>query len=87
MGNNCWISKFQQSHVLFEEGGVSDHARMATMLRSAGSVNPKPFNLFTHVANHPLFIEVVNRVWNVTPPLYHSRSTLKRFHDKLKMLK
>ncbi|KAH0911757.1 hypothetical protein HID58_035078 [Brassica napus] len=30
MGNNCWILKFQQSYVLFEVGGVLDHARMVT---------------------------------------------------------
>lgn len=32
MGNSSWISRFEQSHTLFEVGGVSDHSRMVTIV-------------------------------------------------------
>ncbi|KAH0858835.1 hypothetical protein HID58_087096, partial [Brassica napus] len=37
--------------------------------------------------SHPWFLEAVSRVWNETAPLFHSRSALRRFQDKLKALK
>lgn len=67
MGNNCWLSQFQQSHVAFEKGGVSDHSRMVTSLRTTTQGNTKPFKFFTHVASHPEFLAVVSQVWNSTP--------------------
>ncbi|KAF3586700.1 hypothetical protein F2Q69_00027365 [Brassica cretica] len=47
----------------------------------------KPFKFFNHIALHPRFLEVVDRVWNETAPLYHSLSALQIFQDKLKGLK
>lgn len=47
----------------------------------------QPFKFFNLVASHPRFFEVVSRVWNETDPLFHSRSALRRFHEKLKSLK
>lgn len=87
MGNSCWVSTFEQSNVVFEAGGVSDHVRMVTQLHDRGLVKPKPFKFFIHVTQHPQFLEIVQRVWNSTAPLFHSRSALRRFHDKLKALK
>ncbi|KAJ4889497.1 Endonuclease/exonuclease/phosphatase protein [Raphanus sativus] len=40
-------------------GGVSDHLRMWTQLRPSTPTNRKPFKFFTHVINHPQFLEVV----------------------------
>lgn len=87
MGNSCWHTRFPQSHVAFEVGGVSDHSRMVTNLRLVTQGNTKPFKFFTHVATHPEFLEVVSHVWNSTPHLFHSRSALKRLQEKLKLLK
>ncbi|KAF2548880.1 hypothetical protein F2Q70_00020395 [Brassica cretica] len=47
----------------------------------------KQFKFFNHIASHPRFLEVVDRVWNETAPLYHSLSDLQIFQDKLKGLK
>ena len=87
MGNSSWISRFEQSHTLFEAGGVSDHSRMVTIVHDNPVENQKPFKFFTHVVSHPQFLEVVDQVWNSTAPLFHSRTALKKLQDKLKMLK
>ena len=83
MANSCWISAFPQSFATFESGGLSDHLRMHVQLRDIPQSNMKPFKFFTHVTNHPRFLEVVARVWNETPPLFHSRSALGKFQEKL----
>lgn len=44
----------------------------------------KPFKLSSHVASHPRVLEVVASNWGNHIPLYHSRSALKLFHNKLK---
>ncbi|KAH0872433.1 hypothetical protein HID58_069795 [Brassica napus] len=87
MGNSSWISRFEQSHTLFEAGGVSDHSRMVTIVHDNPVGNRKPFKFFTHVVSHPQFLEVVDQVWNSTAPLFHSRTALKKLQDKLKMFK
>lgn len=87
MGNSRWFTVFPQSHALFEAGGVSDHLRMVSQLHPAAPGNPKPFKFFNHVASHPQFLEVVRGIWLSTDPITHSRSALKRFHEKLKLLK
>lgn len=87
MGNSVWISGFPNSHVFFETGGVLEHSRMVTQLHAPMPSNPKPFKFFTHVVSHPEFLEVVRQVWSSSPGLFHSRSALKLFHWKLKMLK
>ncbi|KAJ4916863.1 hypothetical protein Rs2_02413 [Raphanus sativus] len=60
---------------------------MWTQLRLSAPTNRKPFKFFTHVINHPQFLEVVGNIWNSQEPLFHSRSALKLFHSKLKNLK
>ncbi|KAH0928385.1 hypothetical protein HID58_014112, partial [Brassica napus] len=87
MVNSCWISSFPQSFVSFESGGVSDHLRMHTQLRDVPQGNMKPFKFFTHLTNHPRFLEVVARVWNESEPIFHSRSALRKLQEKLKALK
>ena len=87
MSNSYWIGQFPNSYVTFESGGVSDHMRMHIQLREAPQGNSKPFKFFHHTASHPRFLEVVSRIWSETAPLYHSRSALKLFQDKLKALK
>ena len=87
IGNSCWVSSFGQSHTLFEAGEISNHSRMVTTLRDNIPGNRKPFKFFTHVVNHPQFLEVVGQVWNSTGPLFHSRTALKKLQEKLKMLK
>lgn len=87
MINSCWISALPNSFVTFESGGVSDHLRMHIQLREVPQGNAKPFKFFNHTASHPRFLEVVDRVWNETAPLFHSRTALRRFQDKLKALK
>ena len=85
--NSSWLAAFPQGFTKFESGGVSDHLRVKTQIRASTPWNMKPFKLFTHVASHPRFLEVISQVWSSTSPLYHSRSALKLFHSKLKMLK
>lgn len=87
MSNSCWIGTFLNSYVTFESGGVSDHLEMHIQLREAPPGNSKPFKFFNHTAAHPRFLEVVHRIWNETGPLFHSRSALRMFQDKLKALK
>ncbi|KAG2250693.1 hypothetical protein Bca52824_080829 [Brassica carinata] len=87
MINSCWIGGFPNSFVSFESGSVSDHLRMHIQLREAPQGNSKPFKFFNHTASHPRFLEAVSRVCNETAPLFHSRSALRRFQDKLKALK
>lgn len=60
---------------------------MISQLCLATPGNSKPFKFFTHVASHPKFLAVVSGIWHSTDPLTHSRYALKRFHDKLKLLK
>ena len=87
MVNSCWISALPNSFVTFESGGVYDHLRMHIQLREVPQGNAKRFKFFNHTASHPRFLEVVDRVWNETAPLFHSRTALRRFQDKLKALK
>ena len=87
MVNSYWLQAFPQSYATFESGGVSDHLCMHVLLREAPQGNMKPFKFFTHTTSHPRFLEVVDRIWNQTAPLYHSRSALQLFHEKLKSLK
>lgn len=87
MINNVWINEFPHSFVTFESGGVSDHMRMHTQLRDVPPVNMKPFKFFNHLIGHPKFLEVVERVWNESPPFFHSQSALGMFQEKLKALK
>ncbi|KAL0657477.1 hypothetical protein Bca4012_078062 [Brassica carinata] len=87
MANTSWINVFPQSFATFEAGGVSDHLRMHVQLRDISRSNAKPFKFFTHVTNHPRFLEVVGRIWNESPPLFHSRAALGKLQEKLKALK
>lgn len=87
MVNSQWLSAYSVSFTTFEAGGVSDHLRCWTQLKSAEPTNRKPFKFFTHVTNHPQFLEVVDHGCNSLPPLHHSRLALKIFHSKLKGLK
>lgn len=87
MANSSWVNAFPHSFATFESGGVSDHMCMHTQFREVTQGNMKPFKFFNHVASHPRFLEVVSRVWNETEPLFHSRSALRRFYEKLKSLK
>lgn len=79
MVNSFWLQAFPQSYATFESGGVSDHLRIHVLLREAPQGNMKPFKFFTHTTSHPRFLEVVDRIWNQTAPLYHSRSALQLF--------
>lgn len=87
MVNSYWLQAFPQSYATLESGGVSDHLRMHVLLREAPQGNMKPFKFFTHTTSHPRFLEVVDRIWNQTAPLYHSRFALQLFQTKLKSLK
>lgn len=87
MVNSCWINPFPNSFSTFESGGVSNLLRRHIQIREASKRNMKPFKFFNHIALHPRFLEVVDRVWNETAPLYHSLSALQIFQDKLKGLK
>lgn len=87
MINSVWINEFSHSFVTFEYGGFSDHMRMHTQLRDVPPVNMKPFKFFNHLIGHPKFLEVVERAWNESPPLFHSPSALGMFQEKLKALK
>lgn len=87
MVNICWINASPHSYTTFESGGVSDHMLMHTQLREVPHGNIKSFKFFNHVASHLRFLEVVSRVWNDIEPLFHSRSALRRLHEKLKSLK
>lgn len=42
---------------------------------------------FNYLANHEDFLHTAKEVWDTSPKLYHSRSTLSCFHRKLKLLK
>lgn len=77
MVNSCWLNAFPQSYTTFESGGVSDHQRMHILLREAPQGNMKPFKFFNHTTNHPRFLEVVERVWNESASIFHSRTALK----------
>ncbi|KAF2550515.1 hypothetical protein F2Q68_00033832 [Brassica cretica] len=87
MVNSCWLNAFPQSYTTFESGGVSDHQRMHTLLREAPQGNMKPFKFFDHTTSHPRFLDVVERVWNESAPIFHSRTALKCLEEKLKSLK
>lgn len=66
---------------------MSDHLCMHILLQAAPQGNMKPLKFFNHTAAHPRSLEVVDRIWNESAPLYHYRSTLKRLQEKLKSLK
>ncbi|KAF2553590.1 hypothetical protein F2Q68_00033831 [Brassica cretica] len=87
MVNGCWLNAFPQSYTTFESGGVSDHQLMHTFLREAPQGNMKPFKFFDRTTSHPRFLEVVERVWNESAPIFHSRTALKCLQEKLKSLK
>lgn len=84
MVNNVWLQSFMQSYATFESGGVSDQLRMYVLLKEAPQGNMKPFKFFNHTTSHPRFLEVVEHIWNQSAPIYHSRSVLKLFQEKLK---
>ncbi|KAG2292777.1 hypothetical protein Bca52824_039446 [Brassica carinata] len=83
----CWINASPHSYTTFESGDVSDHMLMHTQLREVPHGNIKSFKFFNHVASHPRFLEVVSRVWNDIEPMFHSRSAVRRFYEKLNSLK
>ncbi|XP_024006446.1 uncharacterized protein LOC112082955 [Eutrema salsugineum] len=78
VNNACSI--FPQSFAAFETNGISDHARCVIWLDNNVTDKHHHFQFFK-------FLETVNQVWRETPPLFHYRSALHRFHRKLKSLK
>ncbi|KAH0911260.1 hypothetical protein HID58_034581, partial [Brassica napus] len=45
------------------------------------------FSTFQLLFNHNKFIPTLQRIWDLSPPLLHSRMALHLFHMKLKLLK
>ena len=82
-----WLKRYPQSYANFYAGGVSDHARCLVRLTGQLDESRKPFRFFNYLADHEEFLPTVKGVWDTTPQLYHSRSALTCFHQKLKQLK
>ena len=85
--NQSWMSQYPSSSAHFDAGGISDHARC--LIRTTGVVNDarKPFRFFNYLTEHNEFLPTLQRIWDTTVPLFHSRAALTRFHNKLKLLK
>lgn len=78
---------FPHSQVHFEAGGISDHARCYVRIADRPAGNRKPFRFFNYLADHNQFTPTLQRIWDLRPPLFHSRMSLHLFHMKLKLLK
>ena len=68
-------------------GGVSDNARCLVTLTVRQASVRKPFKFFNFLIENVEFAPTVAHKWSETAPLYHSRTSLHRFHQKLKALK
>lgn len=87
MINETWMHRFPQSYAIFDTGGVSDRERCMVSLSDSREEVRRRFKIFNFLAEHEQFIPTVKAVWDSSEPLHHSRSTLSRFHHKLKELK
>ena len=87
MVNRDWVMCFPHSQVHFEAGGISDHARCYVRIADRPAGNRKPFRFFNYLADHNQFTPTLQRIWDLRPPLFHSRMSLHLFHMKLKLLK
>lgn len=85
--NGDWLRFFPYSQAHFEAGGISDHTRCSVCIADRPTGNRKPFRFFNYLADHNQFIPTVQRIWDLSPPVFHSRMALHLFHRKLKLLK
>lgn len=85
--NAAWLRVYPQSFSQFEAGGISDHDRCVVQLSGSHNETRKPFHFFNYLREHEEFLLTVKRVWESTQVIYHSRSSLSKFHAKLKLLK
>lgn len=85
--NASWKVRFPHAHAIFETNGISDHARCCVFSSPQLPARNYPFKFFNFIVAHPRFIEVASEPWQSTTPIFHSRSALSRFHQKLKLLK
>ena len=85
--NQEWLTRYPQSCAHFDAGGISGHARC--LIRLTGTTNEarKPFRFFNYLTEHNDFLPTIKGVWDTSAALYHSRTALTRFHQKLKLLK
>lgn len=85
--NGEWLQAFPRSYAKFDAGGVSDHARCLVSLTEHQTSTRKPFKFFNYLIGNEEFMPLVAHKWAETGPLFHSRTALSRFHQRLKSLK
>ncbi|VVB04666.1 unnamed protein product [Arabis nemorensis] len=87
MVKSAWCETYPQSCATFETNGISDHSRCLVKIADGVQEKKHHFQFFNYLAEHPQFLDIVSEVWNATEPIFQSRSALKLFHRKLKLLK
>jgi hypothetical protein len=70
--NESWIKDFCWSNAHFLNPGVSDHSPGVVYLTAASPPKKRPFRFFNFLADHPKFLDTVQKVWRKIIVGYHS---------------
>ena len=87
--NSDWLARYDLSLAEFLPRGLSDHNPAVVHLGITRDIIRKPFQLFKHILDHDLFMQVVQQAWDspVQGNLWHILITkLNRLKDSLKTL-
>lgn len=61
--NDSWIKAHAYSTAHFCPPGVSDHSPAIVYIAPPPKPTPKPFKFFDFLADHPMFLPIVQGVW------------------------
>lgn len=63
LANESWMKSFPYSNAFFPTPGLSDHSPSVVSLTPTPKPIAKPFRFFDFLADHPLFLPTVQKIW------------------------
>ncbi|KAH7845388.1 hypothetical protein Vadar_001417 [Vaccinium darrowii] len=87
--NDSWNSLYPHSSAFFPIPGVSDHSPGIVHLTPPPKKGSRPFKFFDFLAEHPQFLNIVQKVWRVIiigNPMYCIVEKLRNLQADLKTL-
>lgn len=86
--NDPWSEKYVRTVAQYLNPWISDHSPLVLCLEAGEVGGGRPFRFFKHLASHPQFLSIIQRVWNVQGKrsMREVRECLKKVMGQLKML-
>lgn len=87
--NEHWMRMYNCSNAHFPNPVISDHSPAITTILPCPRKSNKPFKFFDFLADHPQFLDIVQRVWRrviIGNPMYRVCEKLKLLQSEFKQI-